>query len=543
MKRWLVGSVVVFGAAGLAFLACTNPSECAFGHCGGALDGGQDANQVAWPAGCDPSADPTKSLACVDDSVGVFVSPNGSENGAGTKASPLKSINKAQEKGPLKPRIYVCVGAPYKEHVKLQRAQSIYGGFDCGTWQAATGTETTRVEPDDPGYALEIPGVPNDATVGGDAFTIADIAFTSKDAVNAGESSIAGWITQSKGLTLKRVSLTAGKGKDGVPSTEPTIDPYNPPTAPKGVDSDGGAPGGEQVNDCSGLEGPNNRSVGAGGGEKGAPTDARGGDGGTGQRQMDTGSSPNDAYNGVGGQGVTPSGFCGGAGDTGAHLGAYGAGGTKSEVSPPLGTVTATGYRPPNGQKGGDGLTGQGGGGGAGKNGSSGGPGGGGGAGGCGGRGGGGGQAGGSSIALLTFRSKVNVVDSTLAAGTGGKGAHGGKGQKAQAGGAFGTPGSGDGCPGARGGHGGSGAGGNGGAGGSSIALAFAGDAPSINGAAVSGDVDTQPGWMTTPSTNPNHGVAGAGGDPVSSDAKAGAPGNDGPDGIVKAVATMPAAP
>ncbi|WP_394849739.1 hypothetical protein LZC95_20080 [Pendulispora brunnea] len=328
----------------------------------------------------------------MDDSVAVFVSPAGSDTGgAGTKSNPVASITRAQEKGPLKPRIYVCVGAPYKEHVKLQRAQSIYGGFDCGTWQAATGTETTRVEPDDPGYALEIPGIPNDVTVGGDAFTIADIAFTAKDAANDGASSIAGSIRQSKGVRLRRVTLTAGNGKDA------KLTGAREPYADRGDNGINGQDGGAAVtNDCPV---PLESSTGGAGGQGSATQKA---DGGAGQPILPP--HPNAGANGVGGDSNQDS--CLGP----AHPGANGEGGEPGTGAPVPGHVTANGWTPEVGAVGGNGKTAQGGGGGAGYTQ----PGGGGGSGGCGGMGGLGGASGGSSIALLVFDTPIALTGCTL---------------------------------------------------------------------------------------------------------------------------------
>ncbi len=97
----------------------------------------------------------------------------------------------------------------------------------------------------------------------------------------------------------------------------------------------------------------------------------------------------------------------------------------------------------------------------------------------------------------------------------------------------------GPGCASGIGGAGGAGAGGNGGAGGSSLALAYSGIVPNINGTDVTGDIDALVGWTTTASPAPNHGVGGLAGDRVQG-GQGGEPGADGPDGVVKAVVQLP---
>ncbi|WP_394831117.1 hypothetical protein [Pendulispora rubella] len=542
MRAWYVASslIALAGIAAASFIACDSSEDCTFSAdgCGRVTkDAGPDGNGQVWPVGCDPNADPGDSLPCVDGSVAIFVAPKdkgGSDGGAGTKDSPVSSLRVALEKVGVRPRIYVC-GGNYEEAVTINRRVSIFGGFDCSgnNWTVPKGAPVaTNIVPKDPGVALTVQAV-------SEAIALMDLSFTAKDAAAAGGNSVAGWVTQSKDVTFKRVAFTAGAGSDGTPKDEPKIDPYSPASAPSGIDSDGGAPGDEQRNTCNNLVAPNNVSIGGAGGDKG---DTRGVDGGAGREPIARDASPEDYFNGAGGQGIITSGVCGVANDTGAHPGAYGAGGVASPAAGVLGAVSSTGYQSPNGPKGGDGQTAQGGGGGGGKAGT-GGPGGGGGAGGCGGQGGVGGQAGGSAISLLVYRTKVHLLDSTLKAGAAGKGGHGGKGQKAQGAPVRAGSGASGGCSGERGGPGGSGAGGNGGAGGSSIGLAYAGDAPNapdIGGKAVTQDIDTQDKWITTP-PGQNHGLKGSGGDAVASDSKAGASGFDGPDGVAKAAVLLQA--
>ncbi|WP_394841801.1 hypothetical protein LZC95_32585 [Pendulispora brunnea] len=537
MRAWYVASslIAVAGIAAASFIACDTSEDCTFSAngCGGGRDAGFDSNPQQWPAGCIPAADPGDSLPCVDESVALFVAPKdkgGSEGGAGTKTSPISTLRAALDKVGVRPRIYVC-GGNYEEAVTINHRVSIFGGFDCsgGNWTVPKNAPlATNIAPSAVGTpALTIQAV-------SEAITLMDMSFTSKDATAAGGNSIAGWVTQSSDVTFKRVTFTAGAGKDGDPKDEPKI--TDPAPAKDGIDADAGAPGGEQPNDCSALKAGNNRSVGAPGGDKGETGAARGGDGGIGLPQIQP-PNPNDNFNGVGGQGLASGDVC--TSVPGARNGSLGVGGAKTPVTGPLGTVAQDGYHGVDGLKGGDGQTAQGGGGGGGQVGTSGG--GGGGAGGCGGQGGAGAQAGGSSIALLVYKTKVHLFQSKLAAAAPGKGGHGGKGQKGQEGGGGSRP-LGGGCGGGPGGHGGGGAGGNGGAGGSSIGLAYGGDpsaAPEIDGKAVTAEIASQPGWTTTAPNN-NHGVKGTKGDAVSN-GKPGEDGNDGPDGIARAAVILQA--
>ncbi|WP_394827310.1 hypothetical protein [Pendulispora albinea] len=466
------------------------------------------------------TCDPAKDSACLDNGIAVFVASTGLDSADGTKEHPVQSIQTALSKAASagKSRVYVCDGS-YAERVKIDRPISVYGGFACtGAW-TYTGARA-KIAPGESGPALEVRNVAG-------AIVVADLEFTAKNATSPGESSIAGWVSQSGGVTFRRVKLTAGTGADAN-STPVTIPDWVPPKALDGNSADGGAPGGEQPNPCSGLTAPSDRSVGGPGGNRNS-------DGGSGLPKIP--EKPAGSGN-TGAGGNTAMTGCSGI----AFPGAYGVGGVQASEGTALGQVGPNGYVSASGATGGNGVTGQGGGGGAGKAASTA-YGGGGGAGGCGGKGGVGGQAGGSSIALLVHRMKVTLESTTLHADKGGQGGPGGKGQKAQQGGTEGNSGGFGGCPGAQGGHGGSGAGGNGGAGGSSFNLAYVGDAPSIDGADVTDKESlTDKGW-SLPSSSSNGGGAGDKGERVVLESDEGQPGRPGPHGITKAVVPLAPAP
>jgi hypothetical protein len=414
----------------------------------------------------------------------------------------VKTIAKAIASLGNRPRIYLCVGA-YEEKVKITTAVSIFGGFKCDDW-TYSGTKAAIRPPDDgPGLTVESVSSP---------IVLADLAITMRDATAPGASSLGMFVTNSTRVTLKRMTIATGKGADGkVPGV---IAPYagfpigftrEPDRfirlqcpAPLGSSSAGG--GGTLASGRAGLGGyPTHRP-----------------------------SYPNE-WIGFGGSGNE-------TGCTRGLNGSYGLAGKAPGTLSEVGRLTSAGWEGANGFPGGNGATGQGGGGGGGKgefNGEDGF------VGGCGGLGGEGGQAGGSSIALLSYESGVHLDGSELQAGSGGKGGAGGNGQAGQGGltyiNLFGT----NACDGGSGGSGGSGAGGGGGAGGSSIAVAYHGAVPLIDGVAAS-DADVQVHWsLGAAGTGGSHGAGGGpaprqySGDPVG---VAGADGVDGIPGVAKAI-------
>ncbi len=436
----------------------------------------------------------------------VYVNGAAAAGGDGTKEKPFQKIGDALGKGA---KIDVCGAGPYIENVVIGASVQLAGGFDCATWTAATGVATT-VSPAS-GIALKI-------TAG--SVTVSDMTFTAKDGQNPGESSIAGFVANATSVTFHRVTLAAGKGVAGKGPVPPTE--YSG-RAPDGIGATATAAGGTQPNNA--CPAPLAKSVGAAGGGTGA-------DGGTGEPPL---AQDPPGNNGAGGN--TNGANCGLGGGSGQD-GAFGPGGNFGASATVLGHLSADRWMPADGVSGENGGTAQGGGGGAGK----GGFGGGGGAGGCGGLGGAGGQGGGSSIALAVFQTPVTLDACALHAIDAGAGGSGGTGQKGQLGSNANGGGLAGGCGGGYGGHGGSGGGGGGGAGGSSIALAYQGPAPTVDGAAVS-DIST-PANFTVQTVNDNGGAPGAGGaaaqttSPASHEGKTGTA--KGVSGVSKPVAVLP---
>ncbi len=112
----------------------------------GGPDGGPD---VVAPPGCDLTKGLKDSPACVDDSVGVFVSPNGDDGAAGKKSAPVKSITKGVELAASRglPRVYVCEGT-YDANVEIKTPLSLYGGLTCAWAHSGRKTEARPTEGD-----------------------------------------------------------------------------------------------------------------------------------------------------------------------------------------------------------------------------------------------------------------------------------------------------------------------------------------------------------------------------------------------------------
>lgn len=429
--------------------------------CGSSTFSGADAGTQNVPTDCNANADPKDSPACVDNSIGIFVSASGDDTHAGTKESPLRTIAAALTKADLQHnRIYLCTGT-YAESVRLTGPVSIYGGFSCADWSYAgtAGGIAPKIAPTTPGYALDVDGV-------GTAMTIEDVELDAQSGQNPGDSSIAVSVASSPGpITFRRVAVSAGDGQPGVAAS--TTSNYSNSIAPSGTQADHDNGALEKV--CAACGDGTVSTGGAGGGK-----DQNGADGGP--------PMPENPLSHNGNGGIAPA-------DTGCtappHQGADavdGIGGAAGAPTP--GTLAATGWKASSGSYGANGAVGQGGGGGQGLNGGSFNGGGSGGCGGCGGAGGAGGGSGGSAFAILVFQSTVVADSCTLAVGHGGDGQPGGLAQLGQTGGFGGAPagGAGIGCSGATGGKGGAGAGGGGGAGGNAIAIAYVGPQPSLIG-------------------------------------------------------------
>lgn len=476
---------LAFGLSVLALVGCPAgfPDLCDNGACDADAslnDGGIDA-----PPGCDLSKDPKDSPACVDDSVGIFLSVNGSDSNTGTKSSPVATLNKAVSLGAQnkRPRIYACAGN-YAAGT-IDQSISVYGGFDCTSWAYAAAT--TKLS--GPMNALRIA---NTAA----QLNVQDLTLEATTGSAAGDSSIACFVGQNVTVTFARVTFTAQDGVAGAVGKTNTT-PLG--QAQKGNNANGTAGGGKLDCTC-----PDGTSTGGAGGQ------ADTGSGNNGAPSYD-GGAPFDGKGGTGGGGVCISGF---VGDPGAN-GPNGIDGPKVTA---LGQLTTIGWTPSAGPDASTGQRGQGGGGGGAR---TNGGGGGGGCGGCGGDKGGGGGGGGASVSLAVFNATVSLVNSSMQSGKAGDGGGGGTGQTAQTGGNPGIDQNAVGCSGGQGGNGGKGGNGAGGAGGISVGILWKGStAPTMDTATTAAIVVASKG-----------GSKGIGGTPG---------GNDGIDGVAQNVLQAP---
>lgn len=419
-----------------------------------------DVCGVAIPPGCNPVDDIENQPSCVVSSFGIFVDAvRGSDASAGTKEAPVRTIGKALTVLGGRSRVYLCEGT-YPEHVIVNGAVSLFGGFACDSWSFVG--SRPRIAPEDEGAGIVFGPAAS-------ASTISDLEVTSKDALTPSASSIAVFVKGDvASLTLRRVSAIAGNAFPTAVSPGPPLS--NVAGRTEGNPARGITGGPTKTCDCP-LSG---QSVGGRGGD-GAAAAVTALDG---ARGAATPSSPTSGTNdGRAGLGAKSTGMACTAGGKGPN-GSAGIGGTGARV---LGTLTEDGWTPGVGTSGEYGRPGVGGGGGGGGN-QSGGAGGGGGAcGGCGGVGGAAGSGGGSSIAIAVgARSAIVLEQCTLVAGAGGPGISGGRGGAAVPGGTGATAATGA-CAGGDGGDGAGGSGGGGGAGGSSIGVLHAGAPPTID--------------------------------------------------------------
>ncbi|HET9004213.1 MAG TPA: Ig-like domain-containing protein [Gemmatimonadaceae bacterium] len=370
----------------------------------------------------------------------VWVSPNGNDNDAGTRAAPMATITAAIARaGQNGADVYVTEGT-YNERVYLKTDVSLYGGF-ASDWSARypVSDATHRSVIHNEGNAMMGYLVQN--------VTVEGFALETPDAA-PGASSYALAFETAKRVTFQHNAISAGAGGAGT----------------------AGAVGARGVTGQNGVS--STREIYPGAGGSGAGAGGRGGDASTPAAPGGSGDLPLGGPGGAAAHPPTPgaNGAPGLAGATGAAGGggaAFGSIGTDALYIPAGGGTGATGA-----------PGGGGGGGGGGGNvfffpvNYNGGGGGGGGAGGSGGTGGTGGTGGGGSFGIRLINSTdITFYDNTITTAAGGAGGVGGAGGLAGYGGSGGNgydPSSAnDGREGGRGGNGGfGGVGGQGGGGG-----------------------------------------------------------------------------
>lgn len=491
-------ALTVVVVAGLAAMACgskrkggysNNPNFGGSGNAGGSGGSGNasgsggsgtggNSNFGGGGPGCDGTKSPAEDACVIHETYAVFVSPNGDDlEGDGSRAKPFKTFEHAVSTAVNeKKRVYACAtSGAFDGQITLDSyadGVSLYGGFDCSSWDYKSGTRTQLTGPSGGVIVLQ------DLVTG---TTIQDFEISAKAATSPASPSIGIVVGGSKNVKLARLKVAAGTGAPGLAGyTTPGIAASgkngNPGHAQCGADTKGGA---ETVTGCGFPE-----SKGGSGGIAGVGT-SNGGSGTDGEPKLGGG------LGGLGQDDTLVGGWsCGSVGN--GKNGKPGADGQNGAGSTSPGKLTLSGWTSSAGGFGTDGGHGQGGGGGGGAKAPSycaggqlfGATGGGGGSGGCGGIGGEGGKGGGGSIALTSYESDVTIEDSDFVASMGGVGGAGGTGQQGGSGSSGALGGSGA-CAGGAGAKGGNAGHGGGGAGGPSIGIAWKGTKPLRTGGSI----------------------------------------------------------
>ena len=171
----------------------------------GAMGVAGDGGGGSGPVEC--TGDVADDAACwTSNALGVFVSSDSGNDatGDGTKEAPFASITKGIASAGGK-NVYVCLGSDkltYDEKITLTVANDglrIYGGFECTSWDYAT-TRKSAVASDQ-NIALRIQGLKKGVYIENLSFTASNATGTGLDA-----SSYGAFVTDSKGVTLKRVN-------------------------------------------------------------------------------------------------------------------------------------------------------------------------------------------------------------------------------------------------------------------------------------------------------------------------------------------------
>lgn len=417
-----LGLLVVSVASGVACGSDPSPGTVVDGGTSGtstvtpppppAPDGGVVENQLPPPA---PKPDE------LTEAFGIFVSPQGTPDGDGTRKKPLSTLGAGMKRAKAdKKRLYACAGT-YPEALKLEDGVSVLATFDCTTW--ALGSEHAKVDsPTSP--AVEAKGIATPTRIDG-------LYVRAPAGTPEAPSSIAVLATDSSGLTFVDAQIEAREGASGVAGTSPAPLVPNPvapgdrlapaacnqllPGAPactptKYVIRDGSIGG---VNTCRRADGT---SFGMSQGGRGAASGIYGGGLsiaiGTPAAGTSAGAPASSGTSSTGGS-FTEEGFTPGDGTAGSN-GALGAGGSGGVAAVDVSSADSVSRWTSNGPGGG--------------------------AGGCPGLAGTAGKGGGASVAVLAFRSPIGLERSTIRSANGGSGGAGSFGSDATAGQTGGNP-------------------------------------------------------------------------------------------------------
>ena len=153
-----------------------------------------------------------------DRNKAIFVATTGSDTAGGSMELPVATLTHGIELAIAKGKdVYLCKGDYSEDTIQLDtKGVRVYGGYDCSAkWVRNSQSQAHLVSTSS--TAVSIKDV-NDAVV----FDRVDI--TAANGKVGSENSIAVFVSNSKNVTLRRGTLEAGSGADGVQPVTPTTE-------------------------------------------------------------------------------------------------------------------------------------------------------------------------------------------------------------------------------------------------------------------------------------------------------------------------------
>jgi hypothetical protein len=125
-----------------------------------------------------------------------------------SRASRSLTIKRALELAGTKP-VYVCSEATlHGEDVQIQGAVELHCGLDCANGWVYDAAKPTRIATAAGAIPVRLKGVTG-------SVKLEDFDLAAANATEDGGSSVRMFVTNSTDVSLKRVGITAGTGKDG----------------------------------------------------------------------------------------------------------------------------------------------------------------------------------------------------------------------------------------------------------------------------------------------------------------------------------------
>ena len=211
------------------------------------VDGGEGGSGM-----CNASAEPKDAKCVIDEAYGgVFlaVSPKGMANGAGTKASPLNSVDagitlalQRCRRGDSQAGLQFVVQAATTRSIAIDASRDqgvqVFGGLHCSDWSCSG--EKTAIAPSAPGIPLTLSSL-TDALFVDLEIDAADAPSTAPTAAGApGASSLGVFVSGSKNVLMQRCTITAGQGQPGQDQTAAAAFSTVAPSGDPGVMLGGG---------------------------------------------------------------------------------------------------------------------------------------------------------------------------------------------------------------------------------------------------------------------------------------------------------------